>query len=95
MKKQLGFEDPTEPNHVYKLNKALNGFKQAPRAWHEIVSNFLISGGYVRGKIDITLFAKGSKDKLLVLQVYMDDIKLCEDFKHLMSKEFEMSMMRE
>lgn len=23
------------------------------------------------------------------------DIKLCEDFNHLMSKEFEMSMMRE
>ena len=28
----LGFEDPKKPNHVYKFSKALNGFKQAPRA---------------------------------------------------------------
>ena len=27
-----GFEDPKYPNHVYKLDKALNGLKQAPRA---------------------------------------------------------------
>nr|GEY87794.1 Gag-Pol polyprotein [Tanacetum cinerariifolium] len=26
-----GFVDPDNPNHVYKLNKALNGLKQAPR----------------------------------------------------------------
>jgi hypothetical protein len=27
------FEDPRYPNHVYRLSKALYGFKQAPRAW--------------------------------------------------------------
>ena len=27
------FEDPKYPNHVYKLDKALSGLKQAPSAW--------------------------------------------------------------
>ena len=27
-----GFEDPKHPDMVYKLNKALHGLKQAPRA---------------------------------------------------------------
>ncbi|GJS85164.1 retrovirus-related pol polyprotein from transposon TNT 1-94 [Tanacetum coccineum] len=30
-----GFVDQENPNHVYKLKKALNGLKQVPRAWRE------------------------------------------------------------
>ncbi|KAK1662579.1 hypothetical protein QYE76_050738 [Lolium multiflorum] len=36
VKQPSGFEDPDFPNHVYKLDKALYGFKQAPRAWFEM-----------------------------------------------------------
>lgn len=50
VKQPPSFEDPSEPNHVYKLTKALNGLKQAPKAWYERVSNFLISESYVREK---------------------------------------------
>ncbi|KAL8101501.1 hypothetical protein AgCh_033413 [Apium graveolens] len=28
-----GFVNPKFPNHVYRLDKSLNGLKQAPRAW--------------------------------------------------------------
>nr|GEU31183.1 hypothetical protein [Tanacetum cinerariifolium] len=38
-----GFVDQDNPNHVYKLKKALNGLKQAPRAWYDMLSSFLIS----------------------------------------------------
>nr|GEZ51178.1 retrovirus-related Pol polyprotein from transposon TNT 1-94 [Tanacetum cinerariifolium] len=38
-----GFVDPDNPNHVYKLKKALYRLKQAPRAWYDMLSSFLLS----------------------------------------------------
>jgi hypothetical protein len=35
MEQPPGFESEEYPNHVYKLHKALYGFKQVPRAWYE------------------------------------------------------------
>ncbi|GJT38293.1 retrovirus-related pol polyprotein from transposon TNT 1-94 [Tanacetum coccineum] len=34
--------NPHHPDNVYRLKKALYGFKQAPRAWYDELSNFLI-----------------------------------------------------
>ena len=53
-----GFEDPTHPEHVYKLKKALYGLKQALRSWYEKLSNYLFKKGYSRGGADRTLFIK-------------------------------------
>nr|GEY65833.1 hypothetical protein [Tanacetum cinerariifolium] len=36
----LGFEDPEFPNRVYKVEKALYGLHQAPRAWKEMCTGF-------------------------------------------------------
>ncbi|GKD39061.1 putative ribonuclease H-like domain-containing protein [Tanacetum coccineum] len=36
----LGFEDPEFPNKVYKVEKALYGLHQAPRAWKEMFTEF-------------------------------------------------------
>ncbi|KAJ9567585.1 hypothetical protein OSB04_003551 [Centaurea solstitialis] len=97
-----GFVDPKFPNHVYKLNKALYGLKQAPRAWYDTLSTFLLSKGFVRGKIDSTLFLKKYPKHILLVQIYVDDIifgstnpKLCEKFELLMKSEYKMSMMGE
>ena len=49
------FEDDKKPNHVYKLKKALYGLKQAPRAWYERLRDFLLSKGFIMGKVDTTL----------------------------------------
>nr|GEW42974.1 hypothetical protein [Tanacetum cinerariifolium] len=51
-----GFVDPDKPNHVYILKKALYGFKQAPRAWYDLLSLFLLSQRFSKGTIDPTLF---------------------------------------
>ncbi|GKA74902.1 putative ribonuclease H-like domain-containing protein [Tanacetum coccineum] len=56
-----GFEDPQFPDKVYKVEKALYGLHQAPRAWYETLSTYLIENGFRRGTIDKTLFIK--KDK--------------------------------
>ncbi|WMV19682.1 hypothetical protein MTR67_013067 [Solanum verrucosum] len=86
-----GFEDVDLPNHVPKLDKAINGLKQAPRVWYEMLSKFLIENGFNRGKIDNNLFLKSRVKKLLIVQVYVDDIifgatseSLCKDFAALM-----------
>ncbi|GKF88078.1 putative ribonuclease H-like domain-containing protein [Tanacetum coccineum] len=36
------FEDPHFPDKFYKVEKALYGLHQAPRAWYETLSNYLI-----------------------------------------------------
>jgi hypothetical protein len=56
-----GFEDYKQPNHVYKLRKALYGSKQAPRAWYERLRDFLLSKGFTMGKVDTTLFTKSDE----------------------------------
>ncbi|GJX53446.1 retrovirus-related pol polyprotein from transposon TNT 1-94 [Tanacetum coccineum] len=37
-----GFVDPDHPTHVYRLKNALYGSKQAPRAWYDSLSRFLL-----------------------------------------------------
>ncbi|GJW12458.1 putative ribonuclease H-like domain-containing protein [Tanacetum coccineum] len=56
----------------------------------------------VRGTIDKTLFIKKDKGDILLVQVYVDDIifgstkkSLCDEFKGLMHKRFQMSSMGE
>ncbi|GJS93152.1 putative ribonuclease H-like domain-containing protein, partial [Tanacetum coccineum] len=58
----LGFEDPNFPNRVYKLEKALYGLHQAPKAWYETLSTCLLDNGFQRGKINKTLFIRKDKE---------------------------------
>ncbi|GKC74167.1 retrovirus-related pol polyprotein from transposon TNT 1-94, partial [Tanacetum coccineum] len=62
-----GFVDPDNPNHVYKLKKALYGFKQAPRAWYGMLSLFLISQNFSKGSVDPTLFIRREGKELLLI----------------------------
>ncbi|GJS55616.1 putative ribonuclease H-like domain-containing protein [Tanacetum coccineum] len=68
------FENPDFPDRVYKVEKALYGLHQAPRAWYETLLTYLLDNGFQRGKIDKTLFIKRDKSDILLVQVYVDDI---------------------
>ncbi|GJS27281.1 putative ribonuclease H-like domain-containing protein [Tanacetum coccineum] len=67
-----GFEDPQFPNKVYKVEKALYGLHQAPRAWYETLSTYLLENGFRRGTIDKTLFIKKDKGDISY-SGYVDD----------------------
>ncbi|GJW11645.1 putative ribonuclease H-like domain-containing protein [Tanacetum coccineum] len=85
-----------------EVEKALYGLHQAPRAWYETLSTYLIENGFRRGTIDKTLFIKKDKGDILLVQVYVDDIifgstkkSLCDEFEGLMHKRFQMSSIGE
>ncbi|GJR42787.1 putative ribonuclease H-like domain-containing protein [Tanacetum coccineum] len=95
-----GFEDPDFPDRVYKVEKALYGLHQAPKAWYETLSTYLLDNGFQRGNIDKTLFIRRDKCDILLVQVYLDDIifgstkkLLCTEFEKMMHKKFQMSSM--
>nr|GEX34676.1 hypothetical protein [Tanacetum cinerariifolium] len=95
-----GFVDQDNPNHVYKLKKALYGLKKAPRTWYDMLSSFLIPQDFSKGSMDLTLFIRKNGNDLLLVQIYVDDIifaastlKLCDLFANLMCSNFKMSMM--
>ncbi|GJV86387.1 putative ribonuclease H-like domain-containing protein [Tanacetum coccineum] len=97
-----GFEDPQFSDKVYKVEKALYGPHQAPKAWYETLSTYLLENGFRRGTINKTLFIKKDKDDILLVQVYVDDIifgstkkSLCVEFEQMMHKRFQMSSMGE
>ncbi|GKE06237.1 putative ribonuclease H-like domain-containing protein [Tanacetum coccineum] len=97
-----GFEDPNFPDRVYKVEKVLYGLHQAPRAWYETLSTYLLDNGFQRGKIDKTLFIRRVKSNIVLVQVYVNDIifgstkkSLCIEFEKMMHNKFQMSSMGE
>nr|GEX79587.1 retrovirus-related Pol polyprotein from transposon TNT 1-94 [Tanacetum cinerariifolium] len=98
---KLGLESDF-PDRVYKVEKALYGLHQAPKAWYETLSTYLLDNGFQKGKIDKTLFIKRHKSDILLVQVYVDGIifgltrkELCNAFERLMHEIFQMSSMGE
>ncbi|GJR12885.1 putative ribonuclease H-like domain-containing protein [Tanacetum coccineum] len=78
-----GFEDPDFPDRVYKVEKALYGLHQAPRAWYETLSTYLLDNEFQRGKIDKTLFIKKDKGDILLVHVLVVSL-MCAGFQGTM-----------
>ncbi|GJW98470.1 retrovirus-related pol polyprotein from transposon TNT 1-94 [Tanacetum coccineum] len=96
------FVDPSFSNHVYRLKKALYSLKQAPRAWYDKLSSFLIDHHFTKGIVDPTLCTIIHGDDILLVQIYVDEIIVgltnlifLNRFAKLIKDNFEMSMMGE
>ncbi|KAH9659677.1 hypothetical protein KPL70_023950 [Citrus sinensis] len=69
-----GFIDSQHPTYVCKLNKALCGLKQAPRAWYDRLRGSLLQWGFQTSRSDTSLFLKHTGSDILVILIYVDDI---------------------
>ncbi|GJQ90271.1 putative ribonuclease H-like domain-containing protein [Tanacetum coccineum] len=75
-----GFVDPEFPEKVYKVEKALYRLHQAPRAWYDTLSTYLMDYGFYRGQIDKNLFIKRVKGDILLITFFLDlQVKQKED----------------
>ncbi|GJW51234.1 retrovirus-related pol polyprotein from transposon TNT 1-94 [Tanacetum coccineum] len=59
------------PSHVYKLKKAIYYLKQAPRAWYDMLSSFLISQHFSKGAVDPPLFTQQAGNDLLLMSFFL------------------------
>ncbi|GJZ60718.1 retrovirus-related pol polyprotein from transposon TNT 1-94 [Tanacetum coccineum] len=82
------------------LNGVLREEVDAPRAWYELLSKFLLSQKFSKGDVEPTLFTRKEGKDILLVQIYVDDIifaftdpELCDVFANIMSSKFKMSMM--
>ncbi|KAG7543347.1 Reverse transcriptase RNA-dependent DNA polymerase [Arabidopsis thaliana x Arabidopsis arenosa] len=74
MKPPPGLEDHNALGKVFKLKKAIYGLKQSPRAWYHKLSTTLLERGFKKSEADNTLFTLPSKEGIVVILVYVDDI---------------------
>nr|GEV13777.1 putative ribonuclease H-like domain-containing protein [Tanacetum cinerariifolium] len=70
-----GFIDADYPIHVFKLKKALYGLMQAPHAWYDELSMFLLQNHFFKGSTDPTLFIRRFVDDIIVSNYVLEILK--------------------
>jgi len=97
VKQPLGFTIG-KGDKVLKLRKALYGLRQAPRAWNAKLDKELMALGFVKSKLEHTVYRRSNKRSFLLVGVYVDDVIISgpdvsdiEQFKQEMRKKFSMS----
>jgi hypothetical protein len=74
LRQPSGYVDSFKPQHVCKLDKALYGLKEAPRAWYSRFSAKLTTIGFQASKADSSLFIYKKHGVTMFLLLYVDDI---------------------
>ena len=92
-----GFSNEFAPGEGCKLNRALYGLKQSPRAWFGRFTTAMKEFGYIQSQSDHTLFLKKRDGQITCLIIYVDDMVITgndeKEIKELKGKlfmEFEM-----
>jgi len=81
-----GFIDKDFPSHVCKLQKAIYGLKEAPRAWFHELKTFLLQSGFQNSHADTSLFVLHLGKHIVYLLVYVDDLIIIGDDVHLVNR---------
>jgi len=99
VKQPSSFIQSGKEEKVHRLTKTLYDLKQTPRAWNKRIDSFLHATGFKKCTSDHGLYVKTNDyEDFLILCLYVDDViftgsnlKMIDDFKHIMMKEFEMN----
>ncbi|KAD4586372.1 hypothetical protein E3N88_23973 [Mikania micrantha] len=94
----IGFVIKGKEEKVYRLNKALYGLRQAPRAWNMRLDKTLKELGFARCPQEQAVYKVHKPNLMLIVGVYVDDLivtgsseKSIQEFKKKMMSIFEMS----
>lgn len=74
VKQPPGFIDSEHPDWVWKLHRVMYGLKQAPLLWNDHINAALVSLGFIRHPGENGLYFHHSRDGLVLLGLYVDDI---------------------
>ncbi len=74
-----GYTASSNTDVVCKLQRALYGLKQSPRAWFGRFSQAMKKYGFRQSNSDHTLFLKHQQGKVTALIVYVDDMIIIGD----------------
>ena len=92
-----GFKMSVKDGCVCRLQKAMYGLKQSPRAWFGRFSLSMKKKGFRQSNSDHTLFLKNQNGKVTALIIYVDDMIITGDdneeiieLQEHLAKEFEM-----
>jgi hypothetical protein len=95
MSQPLGYNHPLYPTHVCKLQKAIYGLKQVPRAWFSRLSTKLLELGFHGSRSDSSLFIYKTKFLTIYNLIYVDNIIITyskpaaiDDLLHSLTHDF-------
>lgn len=90
-----GYTIKQQEYKVYRLSKALYGFRQAPRAWNLQLDRSLKSLGFIKCPQENVVYMRTQGVGVLIIGVYVDDLIIIgsnavgiQAFKHQMMNEF-------
>jgi len=75
VKQPTGYDDKS--GKVCKLNKALYGLRESPRAWYECFDEYIQNLGFQRSESDYCLYIKQENDETIYLILFVDDLLIC------------------
>ena len=97
-----GFPGADDPTQVCKINRALYGLKQSPKAWYDRISAWLCNHGLTRSKSDPNMYYSKNDHRIVILLLYVDDLlitgnddKAINTLKQRLQHEFEMTDLGE
>lgn len=77
MEQPEGYKIKGKENHVFKLNKAIYGLKQASKAWYYKIDNVLTELQFKKSLCEPCVYIKSDvAGNLIILALYVDDILL-------------------